>query len=185
MTLTSRERVIMAVNHEEPDRVPIEFGGLASSIYAKQNYWPIEPRYGYRALVKYLGYTDLPQPVIHVGNCVQNFHPKILDRFGVDIITYFMPVRMDNIVFNSDGTVTVNWGFRSKMVGYYWEIIDGPLTSKRELTFKDVDTVPFPDPEMVSPMEVVKRQVKELRESTERAIIAYPSMFENIFHTYS
>jgi hypothetical protein len=31
--LSHRERIEMALNHEEPDRVPIEFGGPDSTIY--------------------------------------------------------------------------------------------------------------------------------------------------------
>ena len=31
MTLTSRERVLLALNHQEPDRVPIVFGAEGST----------------------------------------------------------------------------------------------------------------------------------------------------------
>ena len=31
MTLTSRERVLLALNHQEPDRVPIVFGADGST----------------------------------------------------------------------------------------------------------------------------------------------------------
>lgn len=45
MRLTSRERVVAALDHREPDRVPIAFGGLHDSIHLL----------GHRALKKYLG----------------------------------------------------------------------------------------------------------------------------------
>jgi len=70
------------------------------------------------------------------------------------------------------------------MVGYYWEIVDGPLR-RGKITFKDIDNLPAPDPEDPVCIENVRKEVKELREKTDRAIIGVPSFAENIFHQYS
>ncbi len=75
--LTSRERVMMAVNHQEPDRVPIDLGGHRSSgIMA----------IAYNKLKQYLG---LKSGDIYVYDFVQQLaiiEPEILDHFGVDTI---------------------------------------------------------------------------------------------------
>ncbi len=48
--MTSRERLIMALNHKEPDRIPIDFGGTgvtgihASCVAALRNYFGLEKR---------------------------------------------------------------------------------------------------------------------------------------------
>jgi uroporphyrinogen decarboxylase len=34
-TLTPRKRTLMALNHQEPDRVPMDLGGGATTIQAK------------------------------------------------------------------------------------------------------------------------------------------------------
>lgn len=44
-TMTSRERVLCAVNHQQPDRVPIDLGGFQTGIHVV----------AYRKLLGYLG----------------------------------------------------------------------------------------------------------------------------------
>ena len=53
--MTSRERVLTALEHREPDRIPIDFASFTVSIYA-------HPPYGYDALCRYLGLTDVAEP---------------------------------------------------------------------------------------------------------------------------
>ncbi|MGC9348376.1 MAG: uroporphyrinogen decarboxylase family protein [Anaerolineae bacterium] len=75
--MTSRERVMRAVNHREPDRVPIDLGGHRSSgIMA----------IAYRKLKEFLGITSGD---IYVYDFVQQLaivEPPVLERFGVDTI---------------------------------------------------------------------------------------------------
>jgi len=52
MTLTSRERVLLALNHQEPDRVPIIFGADGSTAM-------LIP--AYEGLKKHLGITTETQ----------------------------------------------------------------------------------------------------------------------------
>ena len=74
---TSRERVIKAVNHQEPDRVPIDLGGHRSSgIMAV----------AYNQLKRHLG---IDSGDIYVYDFIQQLaivEPEVLDRFGVDTI---------------------------------------------------------------------------------------------------
>jgi uroporphyrinogen decarboxylase len=75
--LTSRDRVMAAVNHREPDRVPIDLGGHRSSgIMA----------IAYNKLKQHLGITAGD---IYVYDFVQQLaivEPEVLDRFEVDVI---------------------------------------------------------------------------------------------------
>lgn len=75
--LTSRQRVMRAVNHEETDRVPIDLGGHRSSgIMA----------IAYHKLKQYLG---IERGDIYVYDVVQQLaiiEPEVLDRFNVDTI---------------------------------------------------------------------------------------------------
>ena len=75
--MTSRERVLAALNHREPDRVPIDFGGHRSSGIAA---------IAYRKLRKALG---LPERPIRVYDPIQQLaiiDDDVLDRFHVDTI---------------------------------------------------------------------------------------------------
>ena len=76
--LTSRERVLKALRHEEADRIPIDFGAMASTgIMAL----------AYAQLKKYLGITTGHVRVFDIGQQLAEVEPEILDRFGVDVIS--------------------------------------------------------------------------------------------------
>lgn len=75
--MTSRERVLIALNHREPDRVPIDFSGHRSSGIAALLY----PK-----LREYLG---LPPRPVRVYDPVQQLaivDDDVLERFGIDTI---------------------------------------------------------------------------------------------------
>lgn len=74
---TSRERVMCAVNHQEPDRVPIDLGGHRSSGMMAM---------AYHKLKQHLGITSGD---IYVYDFVQQLaiiEPPVLERFRVDTI---------------------------------------------------------------------------------------------------
>jgi uroporphyrinogen decarboxylase len=75
--MTPRQRILAALNHQQPDRVPIDFGGHRSSGIAA---------IAYRKLRKALG---LPERVIRVYDPVQQLaiiDEDVLERFRVDAI---------------------------------------------------------------------------------------------------
>ena len=77
MNITKRERVLKTLSFNQPDRVPVDFGGHRSS--------GINPE-TYRKLRQYLG---LPERSIKVYDMVQQLaviDEDILDLFEVDTI---------------------------------------------------------------------------------------------------
>ena len=75
--MTSRERVLAALNHREPDRVPIDFSGHRSSGIAA---------IAYARLRDFLG---LPSKIIRVYDPIQQLaivDDDVLERFNVDTI---------------------------------------------------------------------------------------------------
>jgi uroporphyrinogen decarboxylase len=46
MSLTPRERVLMALNHEEPDRIPIDFGAMRSTGISVSAYMKLREKLG-------------------------------------------------------------------------------------------------------------------------------------------
>jgi len=75
--MTSRERVLAALNHKEPDRVPIDLSGHRSSGIAAMAYPKLRAALG------------LPPKPVRVYDPVQQLaivHDDVLDRFGVDTI---------------------------------------------------------------------------------------------------
>ena len=71
--MTSRERVLKALNHEDPDRVPIDLGGFQTGIH----------RDAYRDLITHLGYKE---DIVILDAVQQIVKPseRVLERFRVD-----------------------------------------------------------------------------------------------------
>jgi len=75
--VTPRERVLTSLNHQQPDRVPIDFSGHRSSgIHA----------IAYARLRKHLGLTDRPIRVYDIVQQMAVVDEDVLDLFGVDTI---------------------------------------------------------------------------------------------------
>jgi len=74
---TSRERVLKALNHEEPDRVPIDFGGsLVTGIMV----------HALDSLRKYLGLEYCPVKVFDVFQMLGIVEMDLVKRFEVDVL---------------------------------------------------------------------------------------------------
>jgi len=72
-TMTSRERVLKALNHQVPDRIPIDLGGFQTGIH----------RLAYIDLIKHLGIRDevsILDPVQQLAKPCE----EVLQRFHVD-----------------------------------------------------------------------------------------------------
>ena len=75
--MKSRERVLTALRHQEADRVPIDFNGMASTgIMA----------IAYNRLKAHLGITGGETRVYDIGQQLAVPEPPILERFGVDVL---------------------------------------------------------------------------------------------------
>ena len=72
-TMSSRERLLKAINHEVPDRVPIDLGGNQTGIH----------RFAYESLLAHLGIQD---DVVIMDAVQQLAKPceAVLERFHVD-----------------------------------------------------------------------------------------------------
>ncbi len=75
--MTSRERVLAAVNHQEPDRVPIDLGSTSSSDISTIAYYNLK---------KYLGLTSGHTRVYDVVQQLALPEDDILERFHIDVV---------------------------------------------------------------------------------------------------
>jgi len=72
-----RERVILALKHEEPDRIPIDLGSTGvSSIHAK----------AYYELRKYLGLPEKLPRIADIGQQLADVDRDVIEFFHVDVI---------------------------------------------------------------------------------------------------
>ena len=72
-TMTPRERMLTALNHREPDRIPIDLGGNQTGIH----------KFAYQALIEHLGIADNLRIMDAVQQLAQPCE-AVLERFHVD-----------------------------------------------------------------------------------------------------
>ena len=75
--MTSRERILTAINHQQPDRTPIDLGATPSSGISA---------IAYSNLIKHLGRNDLPVQIYDVVQQLAQPDMSVLDKFGVDVL---------------------------------------------------------------------------------------------------
>lgn len=75
--MTSRERILAAINHKQPDQVPVDLGATPSSGISA---------IAYSNLLKHIDRPDLPVWIYDVVQQLAQPDESILDMFGVDVL---------------------------------------------------------------------------------------------------
>ena len=140
---TPRQRLLKALKHEEPDRVPLD---MSSTQVTSIN------NTAYVNLRRYLGLPAAePDTVDHVQQvCVP--HDDVMQRLRIDTRGLFPLVSNNwNLQIEDEGD---SWTFvdewqckhrKPKVAGHYFSLCRSPLDGT-PLTTRDVDAHPWPDP---------------------------------------
>lgn len=159
--MTSRERVLKALNHQVTDRIPIDFGGTANTSIVKE---------GYDRLTKYIGleqgnieFIDTMMRSVRVAEEVQEY-------FETDFRGVFPPRSLPIKWLNSN-TYTDQWGIEwtKKEDIFYYEQANYPLAG--DITAQDVLTYHWPNPHEIDISDDLHKRVKKMREETDKALI--------------
>ncbi|MFC1758234.1 uroporphyrinogen decarboxylase family protein [Planctomycetota bacterium] len=89
--MNSRERVLAAINHREPDRVPVDLGGTRQSGIAASTYDQLKSQLG----------ISTPTRVYDVYQMLAEVERPVMERFGADVIGLNRPAVAFGIV-NAD-----------------------------------------------------------------------------------
>lgn len=141
--MTSRERVLKAINFEQPDRPPVMV--------------TLTPQ----AAEKLSHHLGLPyeEPVASLLS-TRISHQKLLTRLGNDCVCFaacYPPDRMP--VVREDGKIVNEWGMVFKDIGLYSEFAEFPLAHANSP--KDILDYPFPDPNDSRRYQFAAQTVKE------------------------
>jgi len=166
-TMTSRQRVLKALNHEVPDRVPIDLGGFQTGIHKR----------ACAELLAHLGIEDemtIMDPVQQLARPCE----ELLERFHVDI-RYLCAHGPDSF----DGSIRLNerkgrlWHDLKDEFGVVWSMPDDqqlymdishhPLA---EAAIEDMDSYPFPVGNDPTRFTGVREKALEMRRQTPYAI---------------
>jgi uroporphyrinogen decarboxylase len=165
--MTSRERVIKALNHEEPDRVPIDLGGFQTGIH----------RRAYQALIDHLGFRE----EVRILDPIQQLavpSERVLKKFNVDV-RYVTAHAPDSF----QGGIEINerngmrWHDLRDEFGVVWSMPEAQMLymdiSAHPLahaTIKDVEAYPFPNGGDPSRFTGVREKALALRQNTPYAL---------------
>lgn len=158
MALTSRERVIRAINHQEPDRVPMD----------------INPLYDfYLNLKSYLG-LEIEEKVSHNLAMEVIPHPDVITKLGIDLISVKLgSAKSSSRKVSSDGLVQDDWGTLLKLVnqpggGRYYEVVNSPL---KDAALDDLNSYPWPAADLPGRGEGAEAAARQLFEDTDLALM--------------
>ncbi len=166
-TMTPRERVQMALAHQQPDRVPFDLGGFQTGIHQK----------AYAQLIRHLGFDEAPVMLDPVQQLVVPSE-QVLERLHVDIryVTAHGPDSFSAEIRQVERGGSV-WHDLTDEFGVIWSMPDeqqlymdishNPLA---HAGVDDLDAYPFPDGGDPSRFTGVRERALHLRQNTPFAL---------------
>lgn len=169
--LTPRERVTLALDHKEPDRVPVTLGGSANHLTEQ---W-------YVLLRDHFKVQDVPRRTLVGFYTTPDYNP-ILEPLGTDFrFIHIRPPKnyISNSMIGEFKEFVDEWGITHRLVSGYYDLHGAPLG--KDLTPEKIDKYPWPDPYDPVRLEGVKEEVENLYYNTNYAIVAHRPVYGNLW----
>jgi len=156
--MTSRERVLTALRHAEPDRVPIDLGSGTTGIEVE----------AYDRLKALLGFESRTRTFVRDHAEVDE---ALLQRFGID--TRYVRVgapRGYRLQIDADNSYADIWGvrWRKPPSSLYWDMVSHPIA---EPTMAALDAYRWPDPHDPGRTEGLRERAQALAEQKAYAVV--------------
>ncbi len=161
--MTHRQRVLTALAHEEPDRVPMDLGGTrCSSLHVG----------AHKKMKSHFGIPDAGETIIHRIMQTALVDERIQETLDVDcrFVGTGSPDSAPDIELGED-KYQDEWGvIRQKPEGsHYYDLVYTPLAG--DITLADIARYKMPDPLDPGRFRGLVERVKHLRENTDYAIV--------------
>jgi uroporphyrinogen decarboxylase len=159
--MTSRERVLAALNHEEPDRVPIDLAGkLATSINIG----------AYSKLKNFLR-IDGPVEIASLRSMIARVDDRVLEYYGVDTRALPLLGNSRSLQRTPDGGYQDEWGVVRRQAepnGHFMDTFN-PLAGAQSID--EIANHPWPDPEDPGYTDGLAQAAEMLHRNTDYAVI--------------
>ena len=169
MPLSHRERVIKALSHQEPDRIPFDLGGTVNSSIHVTGYQKLKAHFGIEA----------EDTIIHKMMQIAAVHEPVLQALDTD----FRYVGLGSPDSRPDTPVGENgyqdeYGVvrRRPSSALYYDLVKSPLGGA--ITIQDIVNFSWPDPTDPGYTRGLRARLLDYREKTDYAIVLrLPSAF--------
>ena len=152
-----RERVLTALAHQEPDRVPLALWGSAYGVTDGL----------YHSLLRELGWESLPPFRRRRGHTVNHYDDRLLELIDADIRHVWLG-STDLASPPAEGGVDA-WGVPWRKMGGYLFATDPPLA---QAGVEDLEGYPWPRVEALVRREELRERARYLRDKTDYAVAA-------------
>lgn len=170
-SMTSRERVLAAMSHQQPDKVPIDLGGTRDSSIVVE---------GYEKLKEYLN-IEADNELCDRMMRVVKVDERVLKALDIDTRAVWPGSTTKGGEDLGPRRYKDAWGVeRIHPDGsYYFDQTSFPLSG--EITMSDLANYPWPDPDDPGLIRGLKEQIQRIRETTDcAAILTIPAPFVHI-----
>ena len=160
--MTSRERMMAALSHRQPDRVPLDLGGTRNSSMVVEGYDRLKAHFGVQAE------TKLIDRMMRIAEIEESVLTSLqIDTRGVNP----GPPTAGLLVDLGPRAYRDMWGVeRVRPEGsYYYDLRMSPLAG--EISVSDILKYPWPDPDDPGLVAGLKERVRWIRQHTDAAII--------------
>ena len=166
--MNSRERVLIALNHKEPDRVPLDIGAtFVTGIHRNANVrWR-----------QVLGLPTIETRLIEIIQQIAWVEDDMIEVLGIDAkplpaggsLTFQLELqdRGDETFFYDE------WGIGWRMpkdYGLYYDMFHHPLAGN--ITIEDIDKSPAPDPTNLARFKGMSERARKIVQEEKRAVVA-------------
>lgn len=175
--MDSFERILMAVNHKEPDRIPLDLGGTESTSISLK---------AYARLRHHFGLPEAEPAILSFGGQLAQPDKDICEILGVDtrritrrdLSSWHLNVREDQ----DSWSFIDEWGATWKMPkeGFYFDMVAHPL---KDADFEKVKKFEWPDGKDPSLSVGLAAEAKLKFDESKAAIILDARIGNGFFHT--
>ena len=161
--MNSRERVLAALNHKIPDRIPVDFGSFpgATSMNVR----------AYQNLLEYLGIKR----EVRIGALIMftaEIDEDILNRFHVDTKSVGPSKAIADFGIPEE-FIDQPWGVKwQRSTDFTYAPVEGPFQKIAQPTADDVKNYKWPKPAAIADFSAWREKGKRLRQESDKALVA-------------
>ncbi len=161
-SLTHRERIVAALSHEQPDEIPIDFGGSSVTSIVVDGYDRLKKHFGIQSRNSVM---NMMTRIVHVDEHIL----EVLDIDTRNVTMWYPKIENEEDLYLD--RYTDLWGVERVRSDhcYYFEELEFPLTG--DVTIKDIANYPWPNPDDPNHTRGLREEVEWLKGNTDYAVV--------------